>query len=69
MLYDINHPKTVAKWLRRCVEDAQEADRCYSCPYGLYSSLDDEKNCIDELHHAAAELIERQSGIQRKERG
>lgn len=65
MIYDKDDPRMVARWLRRCVEDPKEPDRCYCCPFGLYTSLDGERNCIDELHIAAAELIERQNGIRR----
>lgn len=61
-----NHPKTIARWLRRCVEDPRVADQCHSCPFGLYASMDEDRNCMDELHYAAAELIERQNRIQKE---
>ena len=67
MIYEKDDPKQVARWLRRCVEDIKEPDRCYCCPYGLYASMDEEHNCIDELHLAAAELIERRCGIRREQ--
>ena len=66
MIYEKDNPKQVARWLRRCVEDSKEPDRCYACPYGQFASLDGERNCIDELHTAAAELIERLCGIRRE---
>ena len=64
-MFESIDPATVARWLRRCVEDTTEADRCYHCPFGLNAAPDGEWNCMDELHLAAAELIERLCGIRR----
>lgn len=58
-----NNPRVIAKWLRRCVEDPDEPDRCHRCPYGIYASGDQELNCMDELHRAAAGMIERQNRL------
>ena len=62
-MVDLKSPKTIAKWLRRCVEDPKEPDRCHRCPYGIYASSDAEYNCMDELHRAAAGVIERQNKL------
>lgn len=61
-------PQTIARWLRRCVEDPRVADQCYGCPFARHAMLDPNKNCMDELHYAAAELIEQQNNIKPENR-
>ena len=56
---DLKNPRTVVKWLRNCNEDPKEPDRCHRCPYGIYADGGGEYTCMDELHRAAASVIER----------
>lgn len=59
-MVDLKNPRTVVKWLRNCNEDPKEPDRCHRCPYGIYANGGGEHTCMDELHRAAASVIERQ---------
>lgn len=61
-----DNPRVIARWLRQCSENSNVADRCHSCPFGRFADLED-ANCMDELHLAAAELIEKQNKIPKEE--
>lgn len=62
-MFDLNNPAIIARWLRRCTAGI---DCCNSCPYGLQASGEPDHGCMDELHNAAARMIEKQNKLERQ---